>query len=157
MNVEQHNEEVIFKGNDGVECVGADHFPVKDAKGRWRAGLWSAFAQGPNNGMLAILGAGDAGPVGSERFEAMREGIQLCEALVFIQKAIEAKKLSGDLEARANKVLDDRARAMTGCLKPTGYRNGVYVDLGDYAKGARERDDLLYATAAEVAKATAGK
>jgi hypothetical protein len=107
--------------------------------------------------MLAVLGAGDAGPVGSERFEAMREGIQLCEAMVFIQKAIEAKKLGGDLEARANKVLDDRARAMTACLKPTGYRGGVYVDVEDYGKGARERDDLLLATAAEVARAIAGK
>ncbi|HOX05117.1 MAG TPA: hypothetical protein PK280_01850 [Planctomycetota bacterium] len=151
------HEDVILKGNDGVECVGIDHFPIKDPKGRWRGGDWSAFAQGPNNGMLAVLGAGDTGPIGSERFEAMREGIQLCEAMVFIQKAVEAKKLAGNLEARANKVLDDRARAMTACLKPTGYRGGVYVDLDEYAKAARERDDLLYATAAEVARATAGK
>jgi hypothetical protein len=151
------HEDVILKGNDGIECVGADHFPVKDAKGRWRAGEWSAFAQGPANGTLAILGAGDAGPIGSERFEAMREGIQLCETMVFIQKALEAKKLSGDLEDKANKVLDDRAKAMTGCLKPTGYKGGVYVDLADYAKGARERDDALFAAAAEVARAVAGK
>ncbi len=151
------HEEAILKGNDGLECVGADHFPIKDPKGRWRAGDWSAFAQGPKNGTIAILGPGDSGPLGTERFEAMREGIELCEAMVFIQKALEAKKLSGDLEARANKVLDDRAKAMTACLKPTGWKNGVYVDLGEYAKGARERDDALLAVAAEVGKATAGK
>jgi hypothetical protein len=151
------HEEVVLKGNDGVDALGADMFPAKDAKGRYRPGEWSAFAQGPGNATLAILGAGDAGPVGTERFEAMREGVQLCEAMIFIQKALEAKKLGGELEAKANKVLDDRARAMAGCLKPTGYKGGVYVDLADYAKGARERDDALYATAAEVARAVAGK
>jgi len=151
------HEEVVLKGNDGVDALGADMFPAKDAKGRYRPGQWSAFAQGPADATLAILGAGDAGPIGTERFEAMREGVQLCEAMVFIQKALEAKKLSGELEAKANRALDDRARAMAGCLKPTGYKGGVYVDLADYAKGAWERDDALYATAAEVARAVAGK
>jgi hypothetical protein len=148
------HEEAILKGNQGLECVGADHFPFKDARGRYRMGLWGDFAQGPKAGTMAILGAGDAGPIGSERFEAMREGIQLCEAMVCIQKAIEGKKLSGDLEARANKALDDRAKAMVGCLKdadPKGKYRRWYLDLDAYAKDSFQRDSDLYAMAAEVA------
>ncbi|HOX06099.1 MAG TPA: hypothetical protein PK280_06835 [Planctomycetota bacterium] len=151
------HEEALMKGNDGLECVGADHFPIKDAKGRWRDGDWSAFAQGPENATLAILGAGDAGPLGTERFEAMREGIQLCEAMIFIQKALEAKKLSGDLEARANKVLDDRAKAMVAAIKEAGPESPSVWDLPAYAGGAARRDGELYTLAAEVAKATGGK
>jgi hypothetical protein len=153
------HEEAILKGNDGLEAVGADHFPIKDARGRYTRGRWVDFAQGPGAATSAILGAGDTGPIGSERFEAMREGIQLCEAMVFIQKAIEGKKLSGDLEAKANQVLDDRAKAVAASSKLASPKFGVwsFEDFAEYAKGARERDDLLYATAAEVARATAGK
>jgi hypothetical protein len=146
------HEEVILKGNDGIECLGADHFPIKDSRGRYRTGDWSAFAQGPENGTMAILGAGDGGPIGSERFEAMREGIQLCEAMIFIQKALESKTLAGDLADRANKLLDDRARAMAAALKPVGAKDKMQVDMAEYAKGARDRDDALYALAADAAR-----
>jgi len=158
------HEIAILKGNDGLECVGADHFPAKDHRGRYRPGSWSAYAQGPKNGSMAILGAGDKGPLGTERFEAMREGIQLCEAMVFIQKAIEAKKLRGDLAARANKALDDRAKAMIRCWKTRTVMWGkrklkqAYFDRAEYAKGSMQRDHALYAMAAEVARKTrAGK
>jgi hypothetical protein len=147
------HEEAILRGKEGLDALGADMFPARNARGQYRPGEWSAFAQGPNNATRAILGAGDAGPIGTERFEAMREGIQISETMVFIQKVLEAKKLSGALEAKANQVLDDRARAMAACLKPTGYRGWVYVDLADYAREARNRDETLYALAAEVAGA----
>jgi len=153
------HEEALLKGNDGLEAVGADHFPIKDARGRYTRDKWVDFAQGPGAATSAILGAGDAGPIGSERFEAMREGIQLCEAMVFIQKAIEGKKLSGDLEAKANQVLDDRAKAVAASSRLVSPKFGgwLFEDFAEYAKGAWERDDLLYATAAEVARAVAGK
>jgi hypothetical protein len=151
------HEEVILKGNDGIECVGADHFPVKDTRGRYGNGEWNAFAQGPENGTMAILGAGDAGPVGTERFEAMREGIQLCEAMIFIQKAIEAKKISGDLAARANQLLDDRARAMVASLKVVDSKDRKQIDFESYAPGAASRDGALYDMAGEVARAAPGR
>lgn len=147
------HEDAILKGNDGLECVGADHFPSRDARGSYRPGIWSDFAQGPKNATMTMLGAGDEGPVGTERFEAMREGIQLCEAMIFVQKAIEAGKLSGDLLARANRLLDDRARAFVACVAPTGVRNKTEFDTEAYAKDAWARDDALYAMAAEVARA----
>jgi Glycoside hydrolase 123, catalytic domain/Glycoside hydrolase 123 N-terminal domain len=159
------HELAILKGNDGLECVGADHFPgMKDGRGRLlRNPPWGAYAQGPRNGTCAILGAGDKGPLGTERFEAMREGIQLCEAMVFIQKSLEARKINGDLAARANKLLDDRAKAMVGNWKTRMVKYGKrtrkqwYFDMAEYAKGAAQRDDALYAMAAEVAKAMSRK
>ncbi len=154
------HEEMILKGHDGLDMVGADMFPARPRKGGWQPGLWSWAAQGPNNSIRAILGAGDDGPVGSQKFEAMREGIQLCEAMVFIQKALEAGKLSGDLEARANKVLDDRARTMVACLKdtdPDPKITRLNLDLEEYAEGSFQRDSELYATAGEVARAIADK
>ena len=86
------HEEIILRGNDGLECVGADHFPVKDVKGRYRRGEWSAFAQGPSNATLTMLGAGDDGPIGTERFEAMREGNRLA---VFVSSALLCSSRSG--------------------------------------------------------------
>lgn len=152
------HEEALLKGNDGLECVGADHFPYKDHRGRYKPGPWSAYAQGPKGGSLAMLGAGDEGPLGTERFEAMREGIQLCEAVAFIQKALEAKKITGDIAARANTFLDDRAKAMVGCWKTkivtkrNRKREYHYFDPAAYAKGFAARDNALYAMAAEVAR-----
>lgn len=154
------HEEAILKGNQGLECVGADHFPFKDDKGRVRGGIWSAFAQGPANATLALLGAGEAGLLGTERFEAMREGIQICEALVFIQKAIEEGKLSGDLLARANRLLDDRAKAFVGCLEyqeiNVGGRKQMRqsgVDFEKYDKLIRQLDAALFDMAGAVERA----
>jgi hypothetical protein len=157
------HEEAMLKGNDGLECVGADHFPSKDGRGRYRPGPWSAYAQGPKNATLALLGAGEKGPIGTERFEAMREGIQLCEAMVFIQKALEAGTLDADLAARADKFLDDRAKATIACWKirtiPYGNRKikRPFFDLHEYAKDAPQRDDRLFALAGEVMKKLAEK
>lgn len=150
------HEEVILKGNAGLEIVGADMFPIPDARGGWRGGQWSDYAQGPGNATLAMLGAGDDGPLGTERFEAMREGIQLCEAMVFIQKALEDGKIAGALAARANTLLDERAKALIGCLKdttPDGRYRTLRLDLDAYATDSRQRDGALYAMAGEVARA----
>jgi glycosyl hydrolase family 123 len=161
--VRTRHELAILKGNVGLGCVGADHFPTKDSRGRYRPGPWSAYAQGPKNGTLAILGAGNKGPIGTERFEAMREGIQSCEALVFIQKALEAKKINGDLAKRANKLLDDHAKGVVGSYETKMVKYGkrmrkrLSFNLAKYIKGAAQRDDALYAMAAEVAMATSGK
>ena len=151
------HEEALLKGNVGLECVGADHFPGKTVRGRYRRGAWTAYAQGPYQGTMAILGAGKAGPVATERFEAMREGIQLCEAMAFIQKALEAKKLSGDLKARANKVLDDRAKALVACWTAGPNRRSAVWKFSEYAKGAAARDSELYTVAAEVARRVDGQ
>jgi hypothetical protein len=46
--------------------------------------------------------------VATERFEMFREGVELAEALLYIEHAVREKKLSADLQQRANRYLDER-------------------------------------------------
>jgi hypothetical protein len=46
--------------------------------------------------------------VATERFEMFREGVELAEALLYIEQAVREKKLSADLQQRANRYLDER-------------------------------------------------
>ena len=73
----------------------------------------------------------------------VREGAELAEAVLFIQRAIEDKQISGDLEQRANQVLEDR---MDTLLKEVGRRRWSPPDRFD-------RDAKLIAIAGEVAAA----
>lgn len=59
---------------------------------------------------LSLLYPGPDGPVATERYEMFREGIQLSEAIRFIRRAIEGKKLGAELQERAKRSLDDRAK-----------------------------------------------
>ena len=155
------HELAILKGNDGLECVGADHFPSKDSRGRYSRN-WGAYAQGPNNGAAALLAPGNDGPLGTQRFEAMREGIQVCEAMIFIQKALEEKEIDGDLAVRANKVLDDHAKGVVGSwsikLEQRGKRTRKRAvwSLDKYLEGFAERESALFEMAAEVQRAMQG-
>ncbi len=66
----------------------------------------------PNMGRVGCrLYPGPDGPVATERFEMFREGVQLAEALIFIERAIQEKKLSPALQEKAEKALDARSHA----------------------------------------------
>jgi elongation factor P--beta-lysine ligase len=58
-----------------------------------------------------MLYPGPDGPVATERFEMFREGVELAEALIFIERAIQEKKLSPALQQKAEKALDARSNA----------------------------------------------
>jgi hypothetical protein len=49
--------------------------------------------------------------VSTERFEMFREGVELAEALLFVEQAIQQKKLSADLLRQAKDYLDVRGAA----------------------------------------------
>ncbi|MHC4914161.1 MAG: RNA polymerase sigma factor [Planctomycetota bacterium] len=131
-------EDMIMRGHDGVGQLGVDLFPLKSGRAgryyhlnRGRGGL------GPECSTRTLLAPGPKGPVVTERYEMFREGVQLCEAILFIEKAIFEKKISGELEKKVNEYLDARG---------TAYINGWW-------EGQFPRDERLYALAAEVAKA----
>jgi hypothetical protein len=129
-------EEMLLRGHNGVGQLGAGFFPLKNGRrtymlDRGRGGL------GPECSTRNILAPGPEGPVVTERFEMFREGVQLCEAIIYIEKALMAKKISGDLAARANAYLDKRGRA--------------HVEA--WWAGQYERDQELLELVAEVAKA----
>jgi hypothetical protein len=84
-----------------------------------------------------MLSPGADGPVATERFEMLREGVELGEAILFLEKALQDKKISGDLEQRVNKLLDARGEA--------------YFRYPGGDGGRFERDARLIALAGEVA------
>jgi hypothetical protein len=102
-------EDMIRSGHDGAGDFGANMFPLKKPSGGYATLEWG---RGPNlavnRATAALLAPGPDGPVATERFEMFREGVELAEALLYIEQAVREKKLSADLQQRANRYLDER-------------------------------------------------
>lgn len=140
----------------GAQCGfgrnGADFFPVfKNEKGQ-RSGMLAGRYPQSNWAQLSLktcfLAAGPDGAISTVRFEMTREGVQECEARIFLEKVLLDKAARAQLgEEKAKKIqdmLDDRIRA--GLWGQTNY--GWYV-----SSGWQDRSQQLYHAAAEVAKA----
>jgi len=127
-------EDEIMRGHDGVSDFAADLFPVKGPNGRYYCLGNGRGTGGPSCSTQAMLAPGPDGAVSTERFEMLREGAQLAEAILFVEKALQDKKLNDDLAQRANRCLDDRAEAYLKC----------------WSAGRFERDLRLLALAGEV-------
>ena len=118
-------EAVILQKNvDGMGEQGVDLFPLKTKVGGYgfspaRAGNWW-----PNWDpyMRALLYPGPAGPVATERFEMFREGLQLTEVILFLQRAVAEKKVSPELQQRAADVLAERPRYESWAFNNFYYR-----------------------------------
>ena len=140
-----------MRSHDGVSDFGVDFFPVKDAHGRPYALGNGRGTGGPNCSTLALLSAGPDGPMGNERFEAFREGVQIAEAILFIQKGIDSGKLSADLAERANRVLDERAKRMINSHVAVDEEGHTRWESATHIENAQQRENGLFAVAAEVA------
>ena len=130
-------EEEILCGHDGVSDFGADLFPQKGDRGRFYCLGNGRGTGGPDDSTRALLAPGPDGAIATERFEMLREGVELAEAILFVQRALDDKKISGDLEQRANRLLDERDEAF----------------LRHWSTGRFERDRKLLDLAGEVAGA----
>jgi hypothetical protein len=71
-----------------------------------------------------------------------REGVQQCEAILYLERALKKKKISGDLGKRVDAYLDERSRAF---MHPS------------WPLDRRDLDRRLFAMAAEVAGMPGGK
>jgi len=131
-------EELIMRGHDGLGDSGADFFPVTNPKtGRYYCVGNGRGTGGPNVSQKAILAPGPDGPIATERFESFREGMEICEAIIFLQRALEENKISGALKQKVNRYLDERDEAF----------------LRHWSARQLERDEQVFALAAEVAAA----
>jgi hypothetical protein len=92
---------------------------------------------GPTSSTLALLAPGPDGPMATERYEMLREGVELGEAVLHLERALLEKKIVGELAARVNRCLDERDEAF----------------LKRWPSGRSGRDRLLLALAGEVARA----
>lgn len=146
------NEEMLMRSCHGSDPMGADLWPTRDERGRIVTGSWQAYALGPGNCTKALLGPGEDGAVATERFEAFREGVQIAEAILFIQRALDGGKLPADLAAKANTLLDDRSKRMLDSLKLADKSGAVRFDPLTFSENAEQRENDLFALAAQVAK-----
>ena len=106
----------------------------------------------PDAQVAAILAPGPDGAVSTERFENFREGTELCEAILYLEKALAGKKISGELEQKVNRYLDERGEVF---IKYWYTRRASVWDAGQKLSiiGQVERDARLLALCAEVAAA----
>jgi len=103
-------EEMIMRGHDGLGFLLSDFLPIENPK---RHRYYQRVPQ--CGGVLgysttSILAAGPAGPVATGRYEMFREGVQQCEAILYLERALKEKKISGDLGKRVDAYLDERSR-----------------------------------------------
>jgi hypothetical protein len=141
-------EEMSMRGHDGVGDFGADLFPLKNPNGKGYFCLGNGRGTGgPNDAQRAILAPGPDGPVATERFENFREGVELTEVLLFLEKALQAGTLSEGLAEKVNRCLDQRSEVFRMYWYQRGWN---FINRWSPA-GQTDRDRQLLALAAEVA------
>jgi len=108
----------------GVGRIGADYWKaIKDKRGKRRGWVHDRFSEGSWAGNRMnlvlcnpVLAPGPVEPKGTNRLLALGEGVQECEARIFIEQALLdsglRKKLGADLVERCEKTLDERLLIM---------------------------------------------
>jgi hypothetical protein len=136
---------------DGLGRVGADFWPVIGG----RTTLGSRYPQSEwkqlnlSAAIEALLAPGPDGAVTTERFESIREGLQVAEARIFVQRALEEGKLDAALAGKCREVLDERTHLLrVACI------TGGWIWYSGVAPGLSRK---LFAAAAEVAAARGQK
>lgn len=109
-------EELMRYGYDGLAPFGLDAFPLKTPAGGYAHRSRSPGTRGfmPYTTIVTLLYPGPDGPVVTERYEMLREGLQLTEALLDVEQAVAQYKV-GTSDAgfwrRATRYCRDRNRA----------------------------------------------
>jgi hypothetical protein len=168
----------------GVGRIGADFWHViRDKRGLRTALVCARYVESQWRNLdlgAALLATSGGGPVSSIRFEGLREGVQDCEARIFIEAALTdpalKAKLGPDLAQRAQDVLDLRLQynwTGTSGLQLSGREFEYATDTGMdgmwrwhpgtagvtwfLCSGWQGREEKLFAAAGEVAKKLEGK
>jgi hypothetical protein len=120
----------------------SDFLPIEDPGKKGRCYLLnSKVGNVLGASTRSFLAAGPDGPVATGRYEMFREGTQQCETLIFLERALRAKKIDGELAGKVNAHLDARSRAF----------------LKGWHANRRESDRKLFELAAEVAAKASGR
>jgi hypothetical protein len=163
----------------GIGRLGADFWkPVKDREGRrvgfvhdrFPDGQWTAVGHDISSW---VLEPGAEGPLATNRLVALVEGVQECEARIFIERALTddgwKARLGADLARRCQETLDQRLPYMWKCLADSQleihgwgaatwrFSPGMAGHAWFLNSGWQERSQRLYALAGEVAKTLQGR
>jgi hypothetical protein len=146
--------EAVMQSNvRGLGRVGGDFWPLPGNRpGKYYHLCDSYGGCSMPDSTMAMTSPGPDGAVFNERLEMFREGVELAEAIVFVQRALEGGKLDAELAKRATALLDERARFYIRSKFNTTTEE-LPVDWADM----QDRDGRLFALCAEVAKVTGGK
>ncbi|MCX7805501.1 MAG: hypothetical protein N3A38_09970, partial [Planctomycetota bacterium] len=149
-------EDLVMRNHHGVFPLGQDLWKLRDARGKeWNVSGNSAL--GPGCSTRAMLAPGPDGAVSTERFEMFRENIEVCEAMIFLQRGLDEGRIAGELAAKVNRALDGRGAAFMRAYGGMSFPYpGPYNDhrvwqalMASLADG----DGMLYALCAEAAGA----
>jgi hypothetical protein len=103
--------------------------------------------------VISMISPGPDGAVFSERAEMFREGAQIAEAIIGLQRAVDGGKVNGDFARRATALLDERARRYLRC----DFRGEIMRRPPQETSGWQELDGRLFALCAEAARAIGGQ
>ena len=134
-------ELTVAGGQRGYGRLGGDTWrAIKDKRGRRAYRVYDRYpwsVWGNLELCCSLLAPGPEGAVATARFEQFREGVQACEARVFIEQALldeaQRAKLGEDLAAHCQTALDDRI--LYGLRGICNYKN----QLHDYSAPWRWR------------------
>lgn len=121
--------------------IGADYW-----QNIFLVGLKSGGFLRPGMPVSLLLYPGPDGAETSQRFEAMREGVQETDARIYVEQAMVRKLLPAELAKKANEVLFEHNRSTL--FLPVG--GGV--KHFEYTMGWQERSRRIFEVATEVAK-----
>jgi len=158
----------------GIGRLGGDFWPVmKNKRGRRVGNVANRYPESAWRNLELVtyfLAPGPDGPVATNRFEAIREGLQDSEARIYLEAALADKaqreKLGEGLATRIQETLDERIRCSwraNSNLEVTyaHYAWGYPTPLGAGTRSGhswflnsrwQDRSEKLYALAAEVQK-----
>jgi hypothetical protein len=148
-------EKGLTAGTRGSGRIAADFFVFRT---RYPESRWGSLTIGP-----PWLAPGPEGPLSTTRFEMAKEGIQECEARIFLERALDDEVtragLGEALAAKCQKILDERTRCLIWAQEkhtnraPHSSLPGGPLGFDWYAgSGWQDRSAELYGAAAEVAK-----
>jgi hypothetical protein len=135
-------EDAILRGHDGLGYMCSDFLPIENhsKKGQYYL-LSSRVGNVIGASTRSFLAAGPDGPVATGRYEMLREGSQQSEMILFLERALRAKKVDGELAKEVNAYLNARSEA---------FIKGWHVNR-------RRSDRRLFELVAEVGGAVDGR
>jgi hypothetical protein len=168
--------EVNITGRQrGVSRGGADFWPsVRDRQGRRIGNVADRYPQSAWRNLdipWCMFAPGPTGPVSTHQFEAVREGVQECQARILIEEALIDEKLKArlgdDLARRCKLALVERTEMMIKALghlqinsdwghltgpEPICRQDGVNGHRWFAGSDWQDRSRLLYNLAGEVSR-----
>jgi len=105
-------EEMILRGHDGLGYMCSDFLPIENPNRKDQYFLLdTSVGNVIGNSTRSFLAAGPEGPIATGRYEMFKEGVQVSQTILFLERLLQDKKIEGDLAKRINAYLDRRSES----------------------------------------------